>query len=109
MDNFVPIYADGGASMEDPAMAQGGAPQGAPQGGGDPAADIQGALAQYAQSRDPQLAVQICDMLVEAMGAGAGAGAPAGPEAGGAPMGANGMSVPAYRNGGQIRYRKVSR
>jgi hypothetical protein len=59
----------------------------APAGG-----DLEGMLAEYAQSRDPQLAVAICDMIVELMAQGGGAGAPAGPEAG-APMAKKGMKM----------------
>ena len=85
-------FQDGG-SMPAPAPA---GPE-AQQGGG---ADIEAMLAEYAQTRDPQLAVAICDMLVEAMmGAQQGGqpGAVPGPEAapqGGAPMGRNGMRLP---------------
>jgi hypothetical protein len=94
------------------------APQGAPQPGMDPMAqqggqdpmmaELEGALAQYAQSGDPQLAVQICDALVEAMGLTGGgdpaaqAGAPPMDPMAGAPMGRNGMQMPYYANGGKI-------
>lgn len=92
-------FQEGGAMT--PAPAQGGAPggqEGAPQGGG---ADIEAMLSEYAQTRDPQLAVAICDMLVEAMmgaqqGGQPGAPAPgaeAGAPQGGAPMGRNGMRM----------------
>ena len=47
---------------------------GAPAEGGNP---VEQALMQYAQTRDPQLAVQICDMLLEMMGGAQGAPAPA--------------------------------
>lgn len=80
-------------------MAPEGAPAGpgmeAPPAGG--AGDLEAMLAEYAQTRDPQLAVAICDMLVEMMMAQAEAGAPAGPEGAGAPppqgppMGRRGM------------------
>jgi hypothetical protein len=72
------------------------APEGAPMGpeaGGAPAGgDLEGMIAEYAQSRDPQLAVAICDMIVELMAQGGGApgGAPAGPE-GAPPMAKKGM------------------
>ena len=64
-----------GGPMAPPAAA----PEGAPAGG---APDLEAMLAEYAQSRDPQLAVAICDALVEMMAAQAGpqAGPPAGPE-----------------------------
>ena len=77
-----------GGPMEAPAPEAGGAPAGAPAEGGAP--DIEGMLAEYAQSRDPQLAVAICDALIEMLAAQQG-GAPAGPEAGGAPMARRGM------------------
>lgn len=64
--NKVTKFQEGGAM----APAQQGAPA-APQGGGDPAAELQGMVAQYAQSKDPQLAVAIADMLVAMMGGGA--------------------------------------
>ncbi len=70
-----------------------------PEGGGGP--DLEGMLMEYAETRDPQLAVAICDMLVEMM-AGAQGGAPAGgPPPGGEeaamaappPMGRKGMRM----------------
>lgn len=90
-------FQDGGSMAPAPG-GQGGAPapEGAPQGG---APDIEAMLAEYAQTRDPQLAVAICDTLVEAMmGAGGpegGAPAPEGgaPAPGGAPMARNGMKL----------------
>jgi len=60
----------------------------APAQGGQP--DIQGMLAEYAQSRDPQLAVTICDTLVEMMAAQQGA--------------QGGQPAPAMRNGGRMNY-----
>jgi len=77
-------FQDGGAMPAEQAPA-------APQGGGG---DIEGMLAQYAETRDPQLAVAICDSLVEMMGA-QGGGAPA---EGGAP-------APAMANGGRMGYK----
>jgi hypothetical protein len=60
----------------------------APQGGND----LQAMLAQYAQTRDPQLAVAICDALIAELGAAQG----------GAPEG--GQPMPAARNGGRLSY-----
>jgi hypothetical protein len=57
-----PRFQDGGAMPP-----EGGAP--APQGGGAP--DLEGMLMQYAETRDPQLAVAICDALLAQMGGGA--------------------------------------
>ena len=78
-------------------MAPPAAPAG-PEAGGGGAPDLDGMLAEYAQTRDPQLAVQICDSLVELMaqqggGGGAPAGGPPPPEGGGAPMGRNGLRM----------------
>lgn len=80
-------FQEGGAmgAPEEGVPAEGGAAP-APAGG---AADIDAMLAEYAQTRDPQLAVAICDTLVEMMAGGA---APAGPE-GGAPMARNGAKL----------------
>lgn len=77
-----------GGPMSPPAgPPQGGVPpqEGAPA----PGAEVDAMLAEYAQSRDPQLAVAICDMLVELLAASAPqGGAPAG-----APMAKNGMKL----------------
>lgn len=87
-------FQEGGAMPPPP---EGGAPP-APEGGGG--GDVEAMLAEYAQSRDPQLAVAICDMLVEMMmGGGAEGGAPPAPEGGappppgGPPMGRSGMKL----------------
>jgi hypothetical protein len=47
--------------------------------------DIEGMLMQYAETRDPQIAVAICDMLLEMMGGAQEA-------------------QPAMRNGGRMNY-----
>lgn len=84
-------------------------------------AQLEGMLGQFAQTQDPNLAVEICNTLVQAMGLGADAGAPpmdpsmqggAPPmdPTGGAPMGRQGMQMPqAYRQGGKMprTFRKV--
>lgn len=74
------------------------AAQGAPaeQGGGDPMAElVQGAM-QAVQSGDCNVAMQVCQMLVELAG---GNGAPA-PQAEEAPAAAEGE--PVYRRGGKL-------
>lgn len=95
-------------------QAGGPAPE---QGGGDPMQQILQAAMQAVQSNDSQLAMQVCQILVQlAQGGGQGGpegGAPAGPE-GGAPAGpeagpeagaeASG-GEPVYRRGGQLMYR----
>ena len=76
------------------AMPPEAGPAPGPGAGGPP--DIEAMLAEYAQTRDPQLAVAICDTLVEMMmGAGGGAPEGPGPEAGpaGPPMGRRGMKM----------------
>ncbi len=65
-------FQEGGA-MAAPAAPAPEAPAAPAQGGGD----IEAMIAEYAQSRDPQLAVAICDMIVEMMAQGQG-GAPEG-------------------------------
>lgn len=89
-------FQEGGAmsapAAPAPTAPEGGAPA---QGGGD----IEAMIAEYAQTRDPQLAVAICDMIVEMMAQGGGA-APAGaPAEGGAPMGKKGMK---FKNKGPV-------
>lgn len=84
----IPYFQEGGDVPQDPAM------QGAPQGGGDPTAQIQGMVQEWAQTQDPQLANEIVGMLAEAMGIPVG-GAPQGP-----PMPEGGQ--PAYAKGGTL-------
>ena len=62
-----------------PAPEEAAAPAGPEAGGGG--GDIEQMLMEYAQTRDPQLAVAIADMLVEmlAQQGGGGGEAPAGP------------------------------
>jgi len=86
MRDWINDYSNGPRKFQagGPMGPEGGAPAPGPGAGGG-APDIEGMLAEYAQSRDPQLAVAICDALVEMLAASQGGGAPAGPEAG-APM-----------------------
>ena len=80
-----------GPGASDP--TQGGAPQGG---------DIESMIAEYAQTRDPQLAVAICDQIVQMMAQGGQGGIPggaAGPGAGAPPAGGPGGPAPAGRNG----------
>lgn len=76
----VAMYQAGGE------MAPAPAPAPAPQGGG---ADIEGMVMQYAETKDPQIAVQIAEALVGMMAESqAGGPAPA--------------PAPAMRNGGRM-------
>lgn len=96
----IPKFQEGGA-MPPPPGPGGPEAGGPPPGGGG--GDLEAMLAEYAQSRDPQLAVAICDMLVEMMMAeGGGApgeggpppGGPGGPPPGGPPpMARRGMKL----------------
>jgi len=83
-------FQQGGPMAPAEAPVEGGAPAGPEAGAPAPGAEVDAMLAEYAQSRDPQLAVAICDMLVEML-AGAQGGAPAPGGAPGAPMARNGM------------------
>lgn len=112
----------------------GGAPMGGPPaGGGAPVAggmppspdaatpppapggpeQIDAMLMQYGQSRDPQLAVQICDTMLQMQppaqdpaaqgGAPMGQpGLPSGPEAATIPMARNGGTIPVFKKGGSL-------
>lgn len=62
------------------------------QGGGDPIQQILQAAAQAVQTQDAQLALQVCQALVQAAGGGAPQEAPA--------------EEPVYRKGGQLKYWK---
>jgi len=76
----IPYFQEGGDMPQDPAMQQS-------QGGGDPTAQLQQMVQQYAQTKDPQLAVAIADTLVQAMGLGGGEAAPAYAKGGTLPKG----------------------
>lgn len=83
-------------------------PEGAPapgpeQGGGDPMAQLMQAAAEAAQTGNCDIALQVCQMLIELAGGG---GAPAGgaPEEA-APAPAEGEPV-FFRNGGNMSLRR---
>ena len=74
-----------------------GAPAAAPQGGGDPMAMLMQGAQQAVQAQDCQIAMQVCQMLLEMAGGGAPAeAAPA--EAAPAPA----EGEPVYRRGGRL-------
>jgi hypothetical protein len=94
--------AEGGAPASEPAPAgapEGGAAPAGPEGGVDPMQQILQAAMQAVQTKDGQLALQVCAALVQL--AQGGAGAPTGAPAEGAPEG-----EPVYRKGGRLAYRK---
>lgn len=83
---FIKKFQEGGAAPE------AAAPQ---QGGEDPTAMLMQGARQAVQNQDCQIAIQVCQMVLEMLG-----GTPAeegGPEAGGAPQ-----SEPVYRRGGRL-------
>lgn len=75
-----------------------GAPAPAPQGGEDPTAMLlQGAL-QAVQGQDCEMAMQVCQMLIEALGGGGSPQETAPQEAAPAPA----EGEPVYRRGGRL-------
>lgn len=87
--------------QEGGAMApQGGAP--APQGGEDPMAMLLQGAQQAIEGQDCQVAMQVCQMLLELAGGGTQGGAPA-PAAAPAPA----EGEPVYRRGGRLVRRIV--
>lgn len=85
---FIKKFQEGGAAPAPEAAA----PQ---QGGEDPTAMLMQGAQQAVQNQDCQIAIQVCQTVLEMLGGG---GAPAGePGAGGAPQ-----SEPVYRRGGRL-------
>lgn len=85
-----------------PMPAGGGA--GAPQGGEDPTAVLLQGAQQALQGQDCQIAMQVCQMLVEALGGGGGPQEAAPQEAAPAPA----EGEPVYRRGGRL-LRRITR
>lgn len=93
-----------GGAMPAPesAPAEGGAPmEAAPQGGGD----LEGMIAQVVETQDPNLALEVVNMIAEQAGLGAAPAAPApatdapvAAPAEGIPQGRFGMKVPKVRS-----------
>lgn len=90
-----------------PTFAQGGAPMSAPDQGLDLDAQVQSGLEAFAQSQDPAIAVEICNMLIQMYGIApevdpyAGMDAQMGMPQEQMPMAKAGMRI--YKNGGKIR------
>lgn len=87
---FIKKFQEGGAAP----APEAGAPQ---QGGEDPTAMLMQGAQQAVQNQDCQIAIQVCQMVLEMLGGG---GAPA--EAGGAEAGGAPPSEPVYRRGGRL-------
>lgn len=94
--NYIPRFQEGGQMVEEPPME--GAPmEGAPaegqpmpeQGGGDPMQDLLMGAQEALQSQNCEVAMQVCQMLLElAQGGGGAEAAPA--------------EAPVYKKGGKL-------
>lgn len=87
---FIKKFQEGGAAPAPEADT----PQ---QGGEDPTAMLMQGAQQAVQNQDCQIAIQVCQMVLEMLGGG---GAPAG--AGGSEAGSAPQSEPVYRRGGRL-------
>ena len=92
---FIKNFQEGGAAPAPEAAA----PQ---QGGEDPTAMLMQGAQQAVQNQDCQIAIQVCQMVLEMLGGGGA------PEQGGAPESAPvSEGQPVYRRGGRlVRYIK---
>lgn len=79
-------------------QAGGPMPAGAPQGGEDPTAMLLQGAQQAVQGQDCEMAMQVCQMLIEALGGGGSPQEAAPQEAAPAPA----EGEPVYRRGGRL-------
>ena len=86
--NIGKFQAGGAVPPQDPAAAQ---------GGGDPMQEILAGCQQAVETQDCQIALQVCQVMLEMAG---GAAAPA--EAAPAPAPAEAQGEPVYRAGGRL-------
>jgi len=77
-------------------------PEAAPAPGGGGGGDLQSMLMQFAETQDPQLAVQICNMLLQELQGGGGAPAGPAPASAMANGGRMSTSAPMFRKGGKL-------
>ena len=93
-------YLQEGGPMPAP---EAGAPQGgAPEQGGDPVMELAQMAQQALETQDPQLALQVCEGLLQLLQGGQG-GAPEGAEAGApAEPAPEEVGQPVYRAGGRL-------
>ena len=89
---FIKKFQEGGAMPQDPNAAAG-----APQGGEDPTAMLMQGAQQAVQNQDCQIAIQVCQMVLEMLGGGGAPAESAGPEATAPEQG-----EPVYRAGGRL-------
>ena len=66
--NYVPFMQEGGAIEEQPVEQ---APEAPAEGGGDPTQELLMACQQALETQDCQLAMQVCQMLMQMAGGGA--------------------------------------
>ena len=95
-NKYLPKFQEGGAveaqaPVEEPAAAPEG---GAPAGGEDPLQQILMAAQQALETQDCNLAMQLCQALLQMAGGGQEAAAPAAPEG----------AAPVYKKGGRLSY-----
>lgn len=89
---FLKLQEGGEIPAGAPAPEAAPAPEQAPEQGGDPLEQIVMAAAQAVQAQDAQLALQVCQALVELAQGGSGEPAPVAPEG----------QAPVYRKGGRL-------
>ena len=89
---FIKKFQEGGAMPQDPNAAAG-----APQGGEDPTAMLMQGAQQAVQNQDCQIAIQVCQMVLEMLGGGGAPTQGASPEAAAPEQG-----EPVYRAGGRL-------
>ena len=87
---FIKKFQEGGAAPAPEAATS-------QQGGEDPTAMLMQGAKQAVQNQDCQIAIQVCQMVLEMLDGG---GAPA--EAGGPEAGGTSQSEPVYRRGGRL-------
>lgn len=87
---FIKKFQEGGVAPAPEAAA----PQ---QGGEDPTAMLMQGAQQAVQNQDCQIAIQVCQMVLEMLGGGGAPAEEGEPGAGGAPQ-----SEPVYRRGGRL-------
>lgn len=89
---FIKKFQEGGAMPQDPNAAAG-----APQEGEDPTAMLMQGAQQAVQNQDCQIAIQVCQMILEMLGGGGAPAEGASPEAA-----APAQGEPVYRAGGRL-------
>lgn len=87
---FMPKFQEGGAMPADDAAAAAPEEQAAPAGGEDPTQQILMACQQALETQDCNLAMQVCQALMQMAGGG------------GAPQEAPEGQAPVYRKGGRL-------